>query len=944
MITYLRSKLWGGKWLVLCLLIGNILLVGVVSGTPIYLTATMQRIFQHDMTAFANANNTFPAVIQLRYPLNRAPRGYETEYFDRANRETLPWVINTMGVPTLETITAYMAVNWVVEHIPDRGYAEMRRTLSMIGVEGFRDHVELTHGRMPSDELVDGRIIEVIAHEFTISLLPHMMGEVMGLYERHNLYMQIVGVFTIPHESEIFWSISPFNIRTATFLVSDQLLYNRFIGNYSREYNMVAHWVGVLDPEAMHVRHIPRYLDAFEQFEAILGDADNPTWDFSQNFSRILIQTQEADTIGMTLWILQIHVFIMLGLYIYMVSRQILQLDTNDISVLRSRGASRRQILQLYVMQGIFVAAVSFPIGLLLGVGLCHVLGSSNGFMELVAREAMQVVVTREAMLFAGGALFLSFLTMFLPVIRFSRVDVVENKLTKRNKPVKPLWQRYFLDFVFFGVAIYGLYSFGNLQDLLDAALLADTPGIDPLLYLSSSLFIIGLGLICLRFYPLIMRFVFFVGRRFWSPSLYASMLKIVRSTGEEIFIMLFLIVSVSIGIYNAQVARTINLNNEHLVKYMRGADVMFREHWLPIEVGRGGPYEVTRLVWIEPDFTRFQNFEEVDSMTRVINRDGSVRGRGRTIPVERLMSIETHTFGETVWFRDDLLRIHMNYFLNALAMMPNGVLLSDNFRTQHGFVIGDTVTLFENELGDLQYQRNFVIVGFLDYWPTYAPVRRTMDPNTREIFEHQSHLAVVNLGYTSTHWGIRPYQIWMSTNTNSAQFLSDFVREYRIFVAEFHDTNAELAAVMADPLVQGTNGVLTVGFIVILVVCFFGFLIYWILSIRSRILQFGIFRAMGLGMRSIVGLLINEQLFITFTAIGIGAFVGVLGSRLFVPLIQIAYTAATQVIPILVVEFAQDYVNIFVTLGATILFCMVVLISYISKIKIDQALKLGED
>lgn len=43
------------------------------------------------------------------------------------------------------------------------------------------------------------------------------------------------------------------------------------------------------------------------------------------------------------------------------------------------------------------------------------------------------------------------------------------------------------------------------------------------------------------------------------------------------------------------------------------------------------------------------------------------------------------------------------------------------------------------------------------------------------------------------------------------------------------------MEAVSKDPLLQGTNGVLTMSFIVMLVLCTAGYLIYWIMSIRAR-------------------------------------------------------------------------------------------------------------
>ena len=125
---------------------------------------------------------------------------------------------------------------------------------------------------------------------------------------------------------------------------------------------------------------------------------------------------------------------------------------------------------------------------------------------------------------------------------------------------------------------------------------------------------------------------------------------------------------------------------------------------------------------------------------------------------------------------------------------------------------------------------------------------------------------------------------------------------------------------------------------------CAIGFLIYWILSIKSRTLQFGIFRAMGMTLREIFTMLINEQIFITGVSIGAGVLVGMLTSKLFIPLIQIAYSSADQVLPLELVSISEDYVRLFVVIGAVILLCMAILVGLISKIKIAQALKLGED
>ena len=80
-----------------------------------------------------------------------------------------------------------------------------------------------------------------------------------------------------------------------------------------------------------------------------------------------------------------------------------------------------------------------------------------------------------------------------------------------------------------------------------------------------------------------------------------------------------------------------------------------------------------------------------------------------------------------------------------------------------------------------------------------------------------------------------------------SSKPVYDFIEENNIPVESFADTQALITEMKNDPMLQGTNGILTVGFVIVLLLCTVGFLIYWILSIQSRVLQFGIFRAMGM-------------------------------------------------------------------------------------------------
>ena len=272
------------------------------------------------------------------------------------------------------------------------------------------------------------------------------------------------------------------------------------------------------------------------------------------------------------------------------------------------------------------------------------------------------------------------------------------------------------------------------------------------------------------------------------------------------------------------------------------------------------------------------------------------------------------------------------------MSQDARGVLVSSNFKELYGYKVGDIIT-YKNEYGE---SARGVIYGFVDYWPTYAPVTREVSKEGA-VKETDNFLIVAHLQQVQSAWGVTPYEVWMKME-GSSQPVYDFVKDTGAWLVLFKDANAQLIDLKNDPMFQGTNGVLTVGFIVVLILCTTGFLIYWILSIQSRALQFGIFRAMGMSMREILAMLLNEQLFISGVSIGAGVLVGNLAARLFVPLIQIAYSAADQVIPLEVVSAQSDSVRLFAVIAGMMILCMVILGWLISKIKISQALKLGED
>ena len=313
-----------------------------------------------------------------------------------------------------------------------------------------------------------------------------------------------------------------------------------------------------------------------------------------------------------------------------------------------------------------------------------------------------------------------------------------------------------------------------------------------------------------------------------------------------------------------------------------------------------------------------------------------SLKEGSRSVPC-LLMGINVKEFGECVDFQTDLLPVHWYEYLNAMAVSPRAVLVSTNLQ-DFGYELGDSIYYRSGE-GN---RCHGIIYGFVDYWPGYNPKTTitASDGSTKEV----SHfLVVAHLRYIQNTWGITPYQIWMKAK-DSTDFIYDFAAKSDVHFTTFRDSRAQLIELKNDPIFQGTNGILTLCFVVVLLLCAVGFLIYWILSIRSRTLLMGIFRAMGMTLGEIVGMLANEQVFISGVSIALGVAVGLIASKLYVPLVQLAYASTDTVLPLQIISDSGDMARLLCLVAAMVILCMVILGMLVKKIKISQALKLGED
>lgn len=927
MLTLLFRKMRSTRWMVLCLFIGFLLAAGMMSTVPIYMDSSLQRILIKDMQAYQTETGLYPGEYVVTSSISVKDSNEQRRSAVNSMRELVDQQTARIHIPQANSKTVLTdGFMYLITGKTAR--------VKVIGMTGLADHAEIIQGRMfEPGQLPDGSF-EIVCNEECLKTLGMSFG---GTYQLQNsffsaaepLTVTVVGVFRQASENDSYWSETMEDYLNALFMDYDTMLGDYLSTGLTTLSGAECRYS--FDYQKMDLNDLSSVTKAIEEDHTVYSDAG---MSFSMGISDILSEyAVRAANLKSMLWILQIPTIVMLAFYLFMVSQLNVEQEKNEIAVFKSRGASSAQIFAIYAMEAGVLGLATFIIAPFIGLLLCNFLGVSNGFLEFVNRTGLAAKLSIDAFIYALIAIVIFFITTMLPIIPASKLSIVKYKQSKAKVVKMALWEKLCIDIILIaGSLIWYYFTARSINRLFADGTYVSDGTINPLYFVFSTMFIMGAGLLFIRIYPYLLRLIYYIGKRFWTVPQYIAITSVARSQGgRERFLMLFLSVTFALGIFSANTARAINNSRSDRIYYNTGADVVIDAYWRLESVDDDSSY-------VEIDMDDYQNLEGVDIATRVLRTDAKATCGGVQSNSADLIAIEPGKFSQTAWFRSDLLPVHWWNYCSALVDYKAGVLASRSWE-EKGVQLGDVVSvkIAGSDAVDL------TVLAFVDYWPGINPSETIADERTGE--ETQRDFLVCNYNYLRRVTELQPYQIWlkMKDGATSEALYADIEAKH-LKIQRITDSSQLLIEEKTDPALQGMNGALTLGFVVIMLMTVIGFLIYWIISIRSRTLQFGVLRAMGVTFREVISTLGWEQLLVSLVSIAMGFVIGGTASDLFVPMFRTMYNAADQVPPFRVQGDPGDYIKLYVIIAVMLIGGFLVLGGIIRRININKALKLGED
>jgi ABC-type antimicrobial peptide transport system permease subunit len=984
---------WRQQWfLLLMIAIGMIAAVSIVCTIPL-LSATMQT------AGLRNVLRATPASSEIG--LRAQVGGLSTQSIEQIYRPTniplqqhLEAYLN--GPPRLDSQTPLFSI--LSPHPLDSG--------DRLGIYGTTmnaaaSHIMLTQGRLPQPasasteiavtpemaQLLKLHIGTALTLNWTIYTAPAGQSVVPSNFPQPiylTFTMRVVGIFNV-QSGDPFWhgyNFIPYTpdsgcCTTYTVLASEQNFLSaidRLASNHSvdRIYffdPFYLFWYYRLAPSHISVTQLNDLISQLATTQAYIADTYNDPYLAHQT-----PYIQKVDIFGAVIHvpgvssiietfrsklavaqipavILALEFFALILLFVGMMALLLVDRQADTIALIRSRGASRRQVFGAFMTQSIILSLIALLLGPLLAIASVYfILGH---LLPPMAQDAMNVISNAplQALLnvkwYAIGAAVAVIATMAFSLYRATRVDVWSTANQSSQSAHRPLWQRLNLDLfaALIALAGYGVSIYlTSIEGLVDAQ--TQTLVVSPLALLAPVFLLLAIVLLFLRFLPLLLHLGSNLVMRGRGAMPVLALAQMARSPRQAVRMILLLGLAIAFALFTLVFAASQTQRAQELAAYQAGADFSGD---IPISA---------RLLSVPQAIASYRHIPGTLAATAGIVEDDISSVNATAIPIE-VQAVDPGSVTQVmIWTAYDSSQ-SLPSLVSQLAdkrseairtgIIPAIVDTSTwNILSLHP---GATFNLYKNSTAGPPMR--YLAIAQVQQFPA---IDNTASGGI--MVDYQSYAQVI--AAANPDHALNPVNhIWLRTSSNPADLASirAALNTSPLQLDNLSDRRALNETLGSDPLSLNLIGLLAIGATATLLLALAGSLLISWLSVQRRLADFTMLRALGATPAQSASMLIWEQGIIYFTALMLGIAFGALLVISTVPTLVFTDTTGaandalnnTQLYalqhiipPQIVVPFALGFVVLVLAL-----ICIVALALMIRTVlhpSISQVLRLDED
>jgi putative ABC transport system permease protein len=946
------KRLLTQRFLSLASIAGLMIASGFILSVPLYADATYFRLLREELLAGRELD-------LVQKPVDYAPLSFVFE--QKASGKNSPQWKSVEEVDQYLTSTALGTIDLPILHLVRRfrtdgyfmypprdlnnpGTQYSLTTANFAFITPMEETIIVVNGTTPQpfvSLLSEGDAIETMASEDLANEFGVQVGDSYSLRtDQGQIPVIIVGLWRAVDPTAPYW-----DVKDASMLIVHEESYKGIISDRVGDELRSGIWNIIADGSSLHAKDVAVLQERIQAIESRANTLLPQTTLVASPLEALARYQASAPALTYLLFAFSVPILSLILAFIGLVAGLFVNQQRGEMAILRSRGASAMQVVGMSLLQGVILGAIALAGGIGLGYIITHFIGKARSFLDFSATGGLRVDMTPQILGYGLlGIAMILIIQVLIPTLSAAENTIVTYKQERARSLGAPWWQRYWLDVFLLIPAAYGLWQLTQQsQQALEGAEAIPDPLQNPLLLLVPALGIFSVALFTLRLVPRLMEALSHLLKPSKSVGMLMAARYLARTPALYSAPLVLLVLTLGLSAFTASLARTLDVQLDKQIHYKVGADMNIYE--LGTTFNEDNPDPVYTFAPVEGHLS----IPGVESATRVGRYKFSASAQ--TGSIEGIfLAIDRLTFPSAAYWQSDFASESLGALMNQLAANPSGVLVPNSLLSQEKLKLGDTLRLgITTGVAGQSIPLQAPIVGTFDLFPTWYPEDGTMIVgNLEELFLRSG--------------AEYPHEVWLGTTRNAdPEYISYAVRGFSILLDQQADqsklvqnglntiiedwTSAELniRAEQRRPERQGLFGLLSVGFVSSALLTVLGFLLYALFSFRRRFIEMGMLRAIGLSVRQMTALLAAELAFLVLLGIGVGTLLGVFASRLFVPFLQIGASTQSQYPPFQIEIAWLSIAEIYVLFGLLFVAALAVLSSLLLRMKIFQAIKLGE-
>ncbi len=651
--------------------------------------------------------------------------------------------------------------------------------------------------------------------------------------------------------------------------------------------------------------------------------------------------------------ILALQITVLILIFLSVMAELLVERQADAIAVLRSRGASSRQIFGSLATQSIGLSLLALVIGPPLSLLAVSLIASK--ILAPDHQNALAAITAQplETLLNIGWlailAALVSVVAMMSSLNRATRMDVLTIRREYARSTQRPFWQRFQLDIVAIIVSLVG-YAISlyitNLGGLLDT----NTRGLvaTPLALIAPTFLLIAAVLLFLRLYPFFLHLSSILAVRGRGAPPMLALAQMARAPRQTLRMILLLALASAFAIFTLVFTASQAQQSRNTAAYQAEADF-------------SGDIPTSRPALSLAQISDiYAHIPGVTSATAAYTVRGVSAGLSPNIPIQ-VKAVDTSTFAKTAFWPTQAstqgqtlpsliaqLEAQQDQALQD-GIVP--VIVDANVWDTLELHPGATFTININALHDASFHCR--AITRVEHIP---PVND--NTSGAMLVDYQTLSAVFTRNLPATSPAYLPINhVWLNTKSDAAS-----ITEVRAALTGSHlsldnlqDRRALLTAMQGDPFYLNLIGTLAIGSVTALLLALMGSFITSWLNARARLTNFAVLRALGTTPRQVASVLTWEQIVVYLTAIVIGIIFGALLSITIIPALiftstplsgatsTISGSASPHVLPAQIILPPSLGVALVIFIGICIV-ALGLMVSIVSRPSMGQALRINED